>query len=619
MPDMGPPGGPMMGRPGQKPLGMDEMLKSKPKHSTFSNIFYFLKIMFKISPLLVIGECFWGALMRLPTKIISVLGVKYVIDVISSGDDTSKIVHAVILIGIILVISESINWLYREIFFQVEREKLEKGISQMLYKKARKLDFENYDNPDFYNNFILVIEASSGGITGVLGMVQRYIGEIVSLVTIGGILLAIDPICLLIIILIVAIFTPVGRKIGRLQAERQIENNIRHRKADYFARIFYLQDYCKEVRMNDIKSLLIKRYNSAADEVISNQKFYAKKISIIYFLQECGVQILGFMFVLPLYLGYCVLESKSLSAGDFVASFNGAFQIAASFSFLTVGVMRMFSERAKLIEKYRDFLAKENKIKEGSIEDIEEKPQEIKIENLSFAYPNCEEFALKDINLTVKPYEKIALVGYNGAGKTTLTNLLLRLYDPSSGSIKIGNKDISKLTLDSHRARFAAVFQDFQIFASTIGENVSLDISYDDDAVTDALSQSGFTKPLPKGNETQLLREFDDNGMMMSGGESQKVAIARTFYKSCPYIILDEPSANLDPIAEYNLNQSMITAAKHKTVIFISHRLSTTVNADKIYVMEKGSIIESGTHKQLMEQNGTYAYMFRLQAEKYKN
>ena len=142
---------------------------------------------------------------------------------------------------------------------------------------------------------------------------------------------------------------------------------------------------------------------------------------------------------------------------------------------------------------------------------------------------------------------------------------------------------------------------------------------FDGDRVMNSLEHSGFTKSLSHGVNTELLREFDDEGVMLSGGESQKVAIARAFYKKCPYVILDEPSANLDPVAEYNLNQAMLDAAKDKTVIFISHRLSTTVDADKIYVMENGEIIESGSHDELMKLNKTYAYMFNLQAEKYKN
>jgi ATP-binding cassette subfamily B protein len=221
--------------------------------------------------------------------------------------------------------------------------------------------------------------------------------------------------------------------------------------------------------------------------------------------------------------------------------------------------------------------------------------------------------------MTLHPKEKIALVGYNGAGKTTLTNLLLRLYDVTDGEILIDGENIKDFTVESHRNRFAAVFQDFQIFSATLGENVALDLDFDKDRANNALRHSGYNKKTPNGLDTQLLREFDDEGIMMSGGESQKVAIARAFYKNCPYIILDEPSANLDPVAEYNLNQAMIEAANEKTVVFISHRLSTTVNADKIYVMENGEIIEQGSHDELMAMNKTYSYMFNLQAEKYQN
>ena len=152
-----------------------------------------------------------------------------------------------------------------------------------------------------------------------------------------------------------------------------------------------------------------------------------------------------------------------------------------------------------------------------------------------------------------------------------------------------------------------------------MGENVALSDIHDSEKVKEALKHSGFSKELKNGTDSELLREFDNEGVMLSGGESQKVAIARAFYKNCPYVILDEPSANLDPIAEYNLNKAMTEAATNKTVIFISHRLSTTINADRIYVMKGGRIIESGSHDELMKQNGTYAYMFNLQAEKYRN
>lgn len=591
----------------------------KTEHSTFSNIFFFLGILFKISPALVIGDCLWKIMLNLPTRLIAVLGVKYVIDIATGDDDKTRIVYAVIVIAAVVITSRILSWLYREFYWNIANEKTQKGLSEKFYEKAKQLDLESYDNPHFYNSFILAMEASAGNFKGLMNMVSGYVNELVSLVTIGTIILALDPICLLIILVTIVIFTPISKKIGKLQSQRRIDNNRLHRRADYFARVFYLQDYAKEVKMNGIKSLLIDRYNEAADDVIENQRKYVKKIDTIYFFQESGVHIIGFMFILPLYLGYCVLKSHTLSAGDFVATFNGAANIATSFAFLTIHVTRNFSEQSRMIEKYREFLKEKSRIKDGEYTADNTAAEEIELKNVSFTYPGNSEPTLKNINLTLKPKEKIALVGYNGAGKTTLTNLLLRLYDVTDGEILIGGRNIKEETIESHRNRFSAVFQDFQIFAASLGENVALDIHPNKTEAETALRHAGFTKEMANGISTELLREFDDNGIMLSGGEAQKVAVSRAFYKRCPYVIMDEPSANLDPVAEYNLNRAMMEAAENKTVIFISHRLSTTRNADRIYVMENGTIVESGTHNELMNQKGKYAYMFNLQAEKYQH
>lgn len=592
--------------------------KSDGGHSMLVNMLFFIKLLFSVSPLLVIGEFIWGILLILPERLISVLGVKYVIDVVTSGERLYRIFWAVGVIAGVIVLSYTISWLFREFFWNTEREKVYYRLNKKLYEKAKSLDLESYDNPEFYNNFILTIESSSDNIQNLLGLVRNYVGNVVSLITISSVLLTIDPLCLVIILAVIVIFMPLSRYIGDLQMNRRIDNTKFHRRADYFQRIFYLQDYAKEVRMNNIKPILMERYNDSADDIIANQKKYWGKITRLYCFQEIGVQVLGFMFVLPLYLGYLVMVKKSISAGDFVATFNGAYSIAMSINFLTVWALARFEERAKMIEKYREFLKADFKIKDGERIAEAGEPKEIRLKNLSFTYPGNDKPTLNNINLTIKPYEKIALVGYNGAGKTTLTNLLLRLYDVTDGNILIDNEDIRTCTVQSHRDRFAAVFQDFQIFSCSIGENVALDVHPDVSRAREALRHSGFSKELPDDMDTELLREFNNSGIMMSGGEAQKVAIARAFYKDCPYIILDEPSANLDPVAEYKLNQAMLEAAKDKTVIFISHRLSTTVNADKIYVMENGKIIESGSHAELMAKNSTYAYMFNLQAEKYK-
>lgn len=592
---------------------------NKKEHSMISNIFFFIKLLFKISPGFVICELLWGIFESVPSNLISVLGIKYIVNVVSSGENLERIIYAVIVIAVILVTSAVLCSIFGDLCREMIKEKIYFNLNKKLYEKAKSLDLESYDNPDFYNNFILTIESSSDNIQNILGLVRNYIANIVSLVAISSVLLTIDPLCLVIILATIVIFMPLSKKVGDLQMGRRTDNTILHRRSDYFQRIFYLQDYAKEVRMNNIKPLLIDRYNEAADAVVDNQKKYWLKISSNYCLQETGVQVLGFMFALPLYLGYLVIKKKAIGAGDFVATFNGAYSIAISINFLTVWALAQFSERAKMIEKYREFLGSKGNITDGKIKTIEEQPKEIRIKDLSFTYPGNDKPTLKNINLTIKPYEKIALVGYNGAGKTTLTNLLLRLYDATSGEILIDGENIKNSKVGTHRNKFAAVFQDFQTYACSLGENVALDESVDYSRAENALKHSGFSKKLSKNLDTELLREFDDDGVMLSGGESQKVAVSRAFYKDCPYAILDEPSANLDPVAEYNLNQAMLEAAHNKTVIFISHRLSTTVNADKIYVMENGQIIESGSHSELMEQNGNYAYMFKLQAEKYKN
>ena len=593
--------------------------KIKTTHGTISNIFYMLKTMFKISPVLVVGEILQHIFSTLPGKLVSVIGLKFVIDEVQNGGDSKKILFGIVLMVGILVFGEVSTSVFFEFFVHREREKLDYGIQTMFYKKATELDLNKYDDPAYYSDFILAIESSSDSLKYVLSLVKGYIGEIVSFIAIAGVVLTIDPICLLIVVLFVVVFIPMGRYTGNLQMKRREEVTEKHRKGDYFARVFYLPDYAGEIRTSGIFPLLRKRFNESADEVVNTQKKYVGKLDKLFYIQDIGIRAIGFVLVLGLYIGYQTIVTGNMSAGDFVATFNGALLIGGSILYLTVYSLRSFTEQSKMIEKCRTFLAEKENITDGThIAECGE-PETISVENITFSYEGNDKNSLDGISFEIKPYEKVALVGYNGAGKTTLTNLLLRLYDVKDGSIKIGGRDIREETVASHRDRFAAVFQDFQIFSASVGENVALSKDYDEERVWKALKATGFDKELPNGLETILLREFDEDGLMLSGGEQQKIAIARAFYKECPYVILDEPSANLDPVSEYELNHAMMTGAKDKTVVFISHRLSTTRHADRIFMMEKGKIIESGSHEELMNLNGKYAEMFKLQAEKYVN
>lgn len=246
----------------------------------------------------------------------------------------------------------------------------------------------------------------------------------------------------------------------------------------------------------------------------------------------------------------------------------------------------------------------------------------LELRNVSFKYKDTEKYVLKNVSMTIRKGEKLALVGENGAGKSTLIKLIMRLYDVTDGEILFGGVDIRKLNIKAYRQKIGAVFQDFQIYGATLAENVKTDFVNENDSekIIESLNRADFGEKLTtleKGINTELTKEFSDEGTMLSGGEAQKAAIARMFMRDMPIAILDEPSSALDPIAEYRLNKSMLENAENQAVILISHRLSTTKDADRIILLENGSITESGTHAELLANNGIYAEMWNVQAEKY--
>lgn len=595
---------------------MNSKKDNKP-HSVASNIFFMVKLVYSVSPGIIIGGILVYILSVLPSKLVPVIGIKYIIDSVENNEEPMKIIISIALIMLLLVFEACINPIYEELYAKRENERLYLGLNGMLYEKAAKMDLEKYDDSAFYSDFILAIQSAPDFTQNIMWIVTKFIGEVISFISIASIMLTIDPIALLIVLAFVVVFIPVSKYVGNLQVKRRIVITEKHRKGDYFARLFYLPEYVKEIRMNSLTDLLVNRFRESSDDIKKTQKYYIKRLDAAYFTQTSVVHIIGFMFVLVLYIGYRTICAKTLSPSDFIATFNGAVSIGSSIYFLTVYAIRNFTETSKIIEKYRVFLNVENKLSDGENEAASAEPETIELKNVSFTYPGNDSPTLENVSLTIKPKEKIALVGYNGAGKTTLTNLLLRLYDVTDGEILIGGENIKNSTVKSHRNRFAAVFQDFKVFCASVGENISLNTSFDKDRIEKSIQAAGLKKDFPDGINTELLREFSDDGIMLSGGEEQKLTIARAFYKNCPYVIFDEPSANLDPVSEYEFNKAITEAASDKTVIFISHRLSTTCHADRIFMLEKGKIIESGSHDELMKLNGKYAYMFNLQAEKY--
>ena len=278
---------------------------------------------------------------------------------------------------------------------------------------------------------------------------------------------------------------------------------------------------------------------------------------------------------------------------------------------------------AKLFQNLREFLEQDRKPKEQKT--VVSEIESVELKDVSFTYPGADKPTIEHINLTWHKGEKLAIVGYNGAGKTTLIKLVLGLYPVTEGKILVNGMDICDIDPDSYRKSFGTVFQDLQVFAMTLAENVLMrrpESEVDYDVIRTALKNAQFDvthRGLTNGLDTVISREFDEEGFVPSGGQAQKIAIARVFAQSPDMVILDEPSSALDPLAEYNMYNNMMKLSEGKGMIFISHRLSSARMADQIYLMKDGRIVEQGSHEEMMALNGHYHEMFILQAENYQD
>ena len=443
-----------------------------------------------------------------------------------------------------------------------------------------------------------------------------------------------------VVLLATSIFTIIiNQKANKLHFEQEKEWKPLRRVRDYLNRVFHLPEYAKEIRISHVTDIFMDKMDENKEEMVKTSVKYGKKFFLLYGL--CDTLLSNIVYYGILFYMFAALLDGRVLIGGFAASIGMIGRVRWSLGDF-VRRLSKFPQHSLFLEKYYEFLAYEPKTKSGerSVPSFES----LELKNVSFTYdfsdnpryayhdknyeaPNKEnegKCALKGVNMRLERGEKIAIVGYNGAGKTTLIKLLMRLYDPSEGEILLNGVDIKEYDLTEYRNRIGTVFQDFKIFAASVAENVmngEYDEAKDRQTVLDALDAAGFTQKLETledGVNTILTREFDDKGTNLSGGEAQKVAIARVFAKPFELIIMDEPSSALDPVAEYELNQAILKYAADKTVIFISHRLSTTRMADRIYMFDSGEVAEVDTHNELMRRGGKYAEMFNLQAEKYK-
>jgi len=588
------------------------------------NNFFMLKYILKYTPGLIIFTFLRKIYVGLVRTFSSVYVAKFVLDSFQLGRSMRDIIIFLIIVVLANVLNAVQAAYYEESFFLKRKEILYRKMHSELFEKAKNMELACYDNPEFYNDFIWSINQSDGKAIEVLESFGKLIRWLTQIVSTAAIIISIHWSGIIVAVISGATSLIVANKANKMKYELSLEQNPLQRKRDYTSRVMYLSDYAKEIRLSNVKDKLIENFSTTNKSLIKKIQGYAKGLFGFDLIHVLGTGYLLMDGVYVFYLVYMILEKHSFfTYGGFMGLFQGALSLRDSLCQIAETVSS-FLNNSLYIDKFRTFLDYEPKMEDGTIS-LPDSNTDVCIEfkHVTFYYDNVNEPTLKDINLVIHPNERLALVGYNGAGKTTLIKLLMRLYDPTEGSIELNGTDIREFKLKEYREYFGVVFQDFKLFAATVAENVVMDRVSEEDAafVENALEKSDFTErlnSLEEGVFTLLTKEFSKKGVNLSGGESQKVAIARIFTGNSRVVVLDEPSSALDPVTEYNVNQSMLAAADNKAVVYISHRLSTTKMADKIYMLEKGQIIEEGNHDELMKINGKYAEMFNMQAEKYR-
>ncbi|EOT2958774.1 MAG: ABC transporter ATP-binding protein [Clostridium perfringens] len=527
------------------------------------------------------------------------------------------------LIGFFLlssVVNYSIAWL--RCAYSPRVTKIRTDYITMISDKIMKMDFKNTEDPEVLNKIKSVMNAVMSNNTGVEGVYHTLLGLFGRLTAFVGyisIVLFLSPWILLFLIINVLISYALTMRV------KKYEYSQKEKAADKDRRTFYVFDtmydfaYGKDIRIYDLKNILIDKF----------KKFRGERIDISNDVQEKQLKV-KIVDVILLVIRECVVYGyliyNVLFTGMGIGDFTMYFSTINGFGDWMKGILddlAYIKAQNMYLDDMREFLEIKSEDKAKTRDIPIDSSYEIEFKNVSFKYPKTDKYIYKNLSLKIKKGQRLAIVGINGAGKTTFVKLLCRLYEPTSGEILINGVNIKDFSKEEYYKILSVVFQDIKTFAFTVAENVSLENLEDVDRekVLQCIEKAGVgdkINSLQKGIDTSLLKILDGEGVELSGGENQKLALARALYKNGKIVILDEPTSALDAVAEYNIYKGFDELIGDKTAIYISHRLASTKFCDVIAFFENGEIVEYGTHEELLKKNGKYSDMFNIQAQYYK-
>ena len=585
----------------------------------FKNALFALKLVWEADKRLLIGYL----VTEISNKVLSmyvqnILFLKVLLSIIDGDADfKTYFTYLLLFFGVYLLVN--VISAFAEKTRLISAKVVLKELNNKIFEKAVQLDVSCYENPEFYDKYQRATLVLSSSYYDLLCWdIAAIIGGIIALICVITTVTVINPLYLLFLLPVTLVFVVEIYK-SKAVYKRDLEMTTNNRIKAYTQRTMFLKEYSKDMRTSNIFFVLIDRFKKAIDGNVQILKDYGLKLFIYSMVSSLFSDFIPIIGTYAL-AGYQFIYTKALTISSFSVVLSSINSVRDSTMSIAEGFDEL-SQMALYFQNLRDFFDYEPKITDGEKE--AEEFQSLEFKNVTFKYPDTSKVILKNVSFKINKGETIAVVGINGAGKSTLVKLLLRFYDPDEGEVLYNGINVKEYNVASLRNAFATVFQDYKNFAVSVNENIMCHECNEEEKklAEKALRQSGAwnkIQGLPKGADTVLTREFEIDGAGLSGGENQKVSAARLFARDFEIAILDEPSSALDPIAEYKMYENLIEVTKNKTVIYISHRLSSAVLSDRIFVLGNGTILESGSHTELMEQNGEYSKMFTLQASSYK-
>ncbi len=611
-------------------------MKNKSRKSTVPKVVHLVKRLDSgYMPLMIVSQCL-GALQ----PYILLWAGSRVLDYIMEKRSMEETMGLVLWTVLGTMLLGMIRWMLEGIL-SVKRHMLRERVTVAISEKSLQLDYEVLEKQETLELIHRAKEGmnSNGDIAffcDQLGSVVAQVAGIVYAValfagvcipvkttntdTLTGVLNAWwSPFLLLAVCILMFLWAMAIQKRDGVRSQKNFDRNVKYnRRFGYFFGFLTRYKEGKDIRLYQMQDMITEGLRECNENNEKNSRIMMREVN----RSNVGRWAINFVLQAASYLYVGLKAMRGLISVGSVLQYVGAFGKFYDGIAGLLGVYVRVDVQSKYLSLFEDFMELENKKYEGTlpVEKRDDNKYEIEFRDVSFRYPNSPEYVLSHVNATLRIGEKTAMVGPNGAGKTTFIKLLCRLYDPTEGEILLNGINIKLYDYREYMSLFSVVFQDFQLFAFSVAENVATSMEYDEKKIVDCIGAAGLSErlaELPDGIRTNLY-QLQEGGVEVSGGEAQKLAIARALYKDAPFVVLDEPTSALDPVAEYDIYKRFDDLVQDKTAVYISHRMSSCRFCNNIFVFEDGRIVQKGSHDSLMKEDGLYNRLWNAQAQYYQ-